>query len=691
MDIVMGAALGTAFNALYEVVKQKSQFKPQLRDVEARLKRLEPLINEITDNAVLEGVANIRAEMEDGKKLIEDCCKRHPLYTRLFFRKSGLSDKLRSLDKSLSDLLPKLNFYLMSYQTKLIKKLCEQNILTEITDKFKKNIFFVDVSEKANLDYIVEQLFLHKGYRYRLPPEIENERCTESCLEDFLGAEQQTLLLVLDGVGWGGEYDKLLEKFDQLKMSNLKILVTSRFQFPRFGSPYYLNWLDDEDAKELFHHSLRDTCSSSIPEDFPREILKHCKGLPLAITRVRDKLCGQGPDVWKSVLTKDSILEYESNVHNTLESSLKALDTENNDILKNCFLDLASFPEDRLIPAAALIDMWSESYDLHDNDDIDNTCIVNLHELKERSLANLVFPRQNEFTYGYYSEYFVTQHEMLRELAIHQTRLLGPIEERERLIMHICGDNFQKWQKQQVCQPMKARLLAISTDRVFSMKWQLPDLEILVLNLQTDKFELPEFMEKLVDRLKVLIVTYYHFLPATTELGNFQLLSSLSNLKRIRLERISIPCIVKNHIKLESVQKISLFMCDISQAFSDSSIKFFEAFPRLEEMNIDYCNGMVQVPTDLCHHTLLKKLSITNCHELLALPDEIGKLENLEELRLLSCTHLSELPGSITNLKSLKLLDISDCSNMTMLPSGMSSFKELIRRRCYKLQFPSDI
>lgn len=39
---------------------------------------------------------------------------------------------------------------------------------------------------------------------------------------------------------------------------------------------------------------------------------------------------------------------------------------------------------------------------------------------------------------------------------------------------------------------------------------------------------------------------------------------------------------------------------------------------------------------------------------------------------------------------SLKLLDISDCSSMTMLPSGMSSFKELIRRRCYKLQFASD-
>ncbi|KAK9932914.1 hypothetical protein M0R45_020134 [Rubus argutus] len=335
--------------------------------------------------------------------------------------------------------------------------------------------------------------------------------------------------------------------------------------------------------------------------------------------------------------------------------------------------------------------MWSHSYYLPDDSHIDNTCIVNLHRLKERTLAELVSPSKDEYTHGYYSGHFVNQHEMLRELAIHQTRL-GLIEERERLIMNICGDQVPKRLKQRLCQPLKAaaRLLAISTDRVFSMEWELPDLEVLVLNLQTDKklptnvgtntsssdhherkfeFELPQFMEKSVDKLKVLIVTYYGLSPTTAKPSNFQLLSSLSNLKRIRLERISVPCIVKNLIKLESVEKISFFMCDIRQAFRDSSVKFFEAFPRLEEMNVDYCNGMVQVPTNLCHHTLLKRLSITNCHELCALPEEIDKLENLEELRLVSCTNLSVLPGSITNLKSLNLLDISDCSSMTVLPS----------------------
>lgn len=63
-------------------------------------------------------------------------------------------------------------------------------------------------------------------------------------------------------------------------------------------------------------------------------------------------------------------------------------------------------------------------------------------------------------------------------------------------------------------------------------------VEILVLNFRTKNYTLPEFVAKM-DRLKVLIVTNYGF--SSTELGNFQLLGSVPNLKRIRLEKVSIP------------------------------------------------------------------------------------------------------------------------------------------------------
>lgn len=62
----------------------------------------------------------------------------------------------------------------------------------------------------------------------------------------------------------------------------------------------------------------------------------------------------------------------------------------------------------------------------------------------------------------YYVEHFVTQHDMLRELAVYNAKL-DPIEQRKRLIVDISGDNEPKWLTEQKSQPIKARLLSISS------------------------------------------------------------------------------------------------------------------------------------------------------------------------------------------------------------------------------------
>ena len=59
-------------------------------------------------------------------------------------------------------------------------------------------------------------------------------------------------------------------------------------------------------------------------------------------------------------------------------------------------MDLASFPEDQRIHAAALIDMWAELYEL-DEDGI--LAIANLQELTTRNLANLVMARYAGFLF----------------------------------------------------------------------------------------------------------------------------------------------------------------------------------------------------------------------------------------------------------------------------------------------------
>ncbi|KAM1174751.1 hypothetical protein FF1_027280 [Malus domestica] len=565
-------------------------------------------------------------------------------------------------------------------KTTLATKFCQDK---DVKDTFKDNIFFVTVSKKPKLENIVQDLYQRKGFP---APTFQNEGSVVTWLQHFLREEgQNPLLIVLDDV-WSGS-ESLLEKFDQFKTENFKFLVTSRSEFRGYGSPYHLQSLDHDNAMKLFHHSasLGDK-SSHIPKDLPEKIVERCKGFPLAITVVGRSLCGEPIEIWRERELEwskgFSILDSETELLLCLERSLDAVDKE---IIKECFLDLGSFPEDQRIPAAALIDIWAELYDV----DTDIECIANLYELTKRSLANLVVTRKDK-TEGdwYYSEHFVTQHDVLRELAIYNTKT-GPVEHRERLIIDICGDKLPKWWREQKHQPMKARLLSITTDEGFSSKWhdmQMPQVEVLVLNFQTKNYALPNSVVNM-DELKAVIVTNYGFLPA--ELSNFQLLSSLPNLKRIRLERISIPSITKNPIHLAGLKKISLFMCNIGEAFNNCAISISSAFPNLEEMNIDYCSDLIELPSEVCDLIKLKKLSVTNCHKLSALPEGIGNLENLEMLRLRSCTELSKLPTSMKYLGKVNFLDISDCFSIKVLPEDigeMSSLRKINMRQCSRLQ-----
>ncbi|XP_068345324.1 probable disease resistance protein At5g66900 [Pyrus communis] len=565
-------------------------------------------------------------------------------------------------------------------KTTLATKFCQDK---DVKDTFKDNIFFVTVSKKHKLENIVQDLYQRKGIQ--VPP-FQNEVSTVTLLQRFLKQEGQSpILIVLDDV-WSGS-ESLLEKFDQFKTENYKFLVTSRSEFRGYGFPCSLQPLSHDNAMKLFDHSasLGDK-SSHIPKDIPEKIVERCKGFPLAITVAGRSLCGQPIEIWQKRELDWSkgftFLDSETELLFILEQSLDALDKEMVAI-KECFLDLGAFPEDQRIPAAALIDIWAELYDL----DTDIECIANLHKLTERSLANLVVTRKDKIEGdGYYSEHFVTQHDVLRELAIYNTKK-GPVERRKRLIIDICGDKLPKrWREQK---QMKARLLSITTDEGFSTKWsnlQMLEAEVLVLNFQTKNYALPDSMVNMGE-LKALIVTNYGFLPA--ELSNFQLLSSLPNLKRIRLERISIPSITKNPIQLASLKKISLFMCNIDQAFNNCSISISSAFPNLEEMNIDYCSDLIELPAEVCDLSKLKMLNVTNCHKLSALPEGIGKLKNLEMLRLRSCTELLELPTSMKNLGKVHFLDISDCFSIKVLPEDigeMSSLRKINMRQCSRFQ-----
>lgn len=219
-------------------------------------------------------------------------------------------------------------------------------------------------------------------------------------------------------------------------------------------------------------------------------------------------------------------------------------------------------------------------------------------------------------------------------------------------------------------------LLNMFADETFTSKWcnlEPTEVEAFILYFREKKCTLPMFMKKM-NKLKVLIITNYDIYGA--ELENFELLDHLTNLKRIRLEKVSIPLLRKTVVQLKNLQKCSFFMCNVNKAFENCTIEDSEMLPNLMEMNFDYCD-MVELPNVISNIVSLKKLSITNCHKLCALHEGIGKLVNLESLRLSSCSGLLELPNSITNLHVLKFLNISGCISLSQLPENIGELEKL--------------
>jgi hypothetical protein len=138
-----------------------------------------------------------------------------------------------------------------------------------LVDKFKDNIFFVTVSKKSD-GLVVQELYQRMGSKI---PTLQSKVDVDKWLQQFLiGVGKNPVLFVLDDV-WP-ESESLLQKFDDFKLPNSKILVTSRFQFPRFGTQLCLKALNVEDAMTLFKHSasLGDR-SSYVSEDIIREVI----------------------------------------------------------------------------------------------------------------------------------------------------------------------------------------------------------------------------------------------------------------------------------------------------------------------------------------------------------------------------------------------------------------------------------
>ncbi|KAJ9552491.1 hypothetical protein OSB04_016536 [Centaurea solstitialis] len=515
-------------------------------------------------------------------------------------------------------------------KTTLVTKLCHD---TQIQGKFGRNIYFATISETPNLKVVIKNL---------LPKNQSDHQLDFTSNEDavhrwgsFLRENKSEILLVLDDV-----WDESVVRDFRFKLRGYKILMV--------------------------------IC---------------CKGHPLALSVIGGLLKRAHVDQWRIMLNKlsegqQSVIDFDKDMRLRLARSLDMFEEDSE--IKQCYLDLGSFPEDQEIAATTLMDIW---VNLYNHDEKGSDTLSKLFELSSKNLATMLPIRKDSSgIVNFCEDKAVVQHDMMRALAIYLTSQ-DPEEHRKRLIINVNGQDFP-----QLPHTVNARLMSISTDENFSMIWnglQAPKVEAFVLNFISDIYALPPFMKNM-ERLKVLIITNngYYF----SQLQNFPTPQYLSRLARIRLEHVSIASISTSLLELVNLRKLSLIMCKIGNSFNEC---IPNKLPNLLEIEIDSCDDLVTFPPMLCNLVRLKKLSITNCLELVSLSEGFGNLTNLEGLRLTSCSYLTDLPVSMRNLHKLSIIDISHCLHLCALPTQIGewvSLRTIHMRGCTGLhELPSSI
>ena len=212
----------------------------------------------------------------------------------------------------------------------------------------------------------------------------------------------------------------------------------------------------------------------------------------------------------------------------------------------------------------------------------------------------------------------------------------------------------------------------------FSMDF--PKAEVLILIFAAGNYFLPPFIQTM-PKLKVLVLI--NNASSSTILHNLTIFASLTNLRSVWFEKITMPPLAKI-APLQNLQKMYLVLCELRKSLKGSTEDLATILPCLSNLTIDHCFDLTELPSSICNVSSLKCISISNCHDLDKLP-EFGNLGYLEILRIYACPGLKKLPRSICQLKRLKYLDIAQCFNLRDLPEELghlTSLEKIDMREC---------
>ncbi|KAF8015322.1 hypothetical protein BT93_H0972 [Corymbia citriodora subsp. variegata] len=461
-----------------------------------------------------------------------------------------------------------------------------------------------------------------------------------------------------------------------------RIIVTSRdkhlLNTHGIKCVYEVKPLDHDEAQDLFlWHAFKNSQNSEIREDLIHRALHYASSLPLALEVLGSFLYGRNEPAWESELRKISNSPEET-INQVLKISFDGLGKDEKEI----FLDIACF-------------FKGESKEYIEG--VLNGCgfeTIGIDILIERSLI-----RNEHGT--------LQMHDLVQSMG-KSIVMQVDLEKRSRLwlfedVLDILDEDMGK-------SAVEAIALDLCTSE--EMKMSLGEITI-----KADAF-------RSMKKLRTLILPKMHILSE----GPILLPNNLRWLEwpnapylefgsgRKKLVGLDVHGSPIKHLGDKFKDFVKLKYIDFSHCESLERVPDLSSSPNLESLNLEGCNGLVELHQSVAYLNNLKLLSLHSCSNLNVFPNTLNaksletldlfgcsklenfpdiprRMEHLEELYL-GRTAIKELPTSIENLLSVQKMHLRNCKNLEKLPSSiykLQNLKHLSLRGCSNLvMFPKE-
>ena len=422
---------------------------------------------------------------------------------------------------------------------------------------------------------------------------------------------RKKFLLVLDDV-WNENYsdwDKLQPPFT-VGLDGSKIIVTTRSvkvaSVMRSVHTHHLEQLSFEDCWSLFaRHAFENGDSSPHPklEKIGKEIMKKCKGLPLAAKTLGGALYSEfRVEEWEHLLNNETWDSPNDEVLPALRLSYSFLPSH----LKRCFAYCSIFPKDYEFKKEKLILLWmAEGFlqRLEGNRTMEKVGDEYFDDLLSRSF----FQKSSS-----HKSYFV-MHDLINDLAQHVSG---------KFCVQLKDDRMNEI-------PEKVRHLSYfkSPDRPFERFKTLTNVSGLRTFLP---LELSNLLLERMDKVSKTMLTSDHryFFPLSPLRS--RVLNDL--LRKVQYLRVLSLCCYEITEIPETIGKLKhLRYLDLSYTYIKRLPDSVCNLCNLQTLRLTFCRCLVELPTMMHKLIALRHLDIRDCN-MIEMPSQMGQLKSLHKL-----------------------------------------------------------